>query len=99
MKYVSISLEAEMDIDQIAAYTTKTWGSQQTGRYLDQLEDAFQFLAQNPSIGRPCPSIQTGLFRFEVRRHVVFYRTEPNGIRVVRVLHQRMMPIKARFEQ
>jgi len=98
VRYASISLEAEMDIDQIAAHTTKTWGLRQTDRYLGQLEDAFYVLAQNPSIGRSCPAIQAGLFRFEVRKHVVYYRTDPNGIRVVRVLHQRMIPAKSRFE-
>ncbi len=98
MKRASISREAEADIDQIAEYTTKAWGLLQTDRYLDQLEDSFQILAVHPLIGRSCEALQAGLRRFEVGRHVVFYRTERSGIRVLRVLHQQMIPNKPQFE-
>jgi len=90
--HVRISAEAEEDIDGITAYTTSTWGWRQTDQYLAKLEDGFDLLAQNPSIGRPCDSIQAGLRRFEIGRHVVFFLPEPKGILVVRVLHERMLP-------
>lgn len=98
MNRISVSRQAEADIDQIAAYTTNTWGSRQTDRYLSQLEDAFQVLAEHPLIGRSCDLIAAGLLRFEVGKHVVFYRAELGGIRIVRVLHQQMVPTKLRFE-
>ena len=98
MKRIGISREAEADIDRIASYTSNAWGWRQTDRYLDQLEESFQILAEHPSIGRSCDSIQKGLRRFEVGKHVVFYRSVSGGILVVRVLHQRMVPMKARFE-
>ncbi|MDR3727844.1 MAG: type II toxin-antitoxin system RelE/ParE family toxin [Terracidiphilus sp.] len=98
MKHASISREAEADIDQIAAYTTDTWGWVQSDRYLGQLEDSFQLLANNPSMGRSCDAIREGLHRFEIGKHVVFYRTEPDGILIARVLHQQMVPAKAQFE-
>ena len=98
MKHARISLEAEADIDRIAAYTTNVWGERQADRYLGQLEDSFQLLAKNPSLGRSCDAILTDLRRFEVGKHVVFYQTEPNGIRVVRVLHQQMLPSEPHFE-
>jgi toxin ParE1/3/4 len=89
---VRVSVEAEGDIDQIAVYTTNTWGWRQTDQYLSKLEEGFNLLAENPSIGRSCESIRDGLRRFEIGRHVVFYLPEPGGILVVRVLHQRMLP-------
>jgi len=89
---VRISVEAEADIDRIADYTTNTWGWRQTDEYLAKLEEGFDLLAQNPGIGRPCDSLRTGLRRFEVGRHVVFYLPEPEGVLVVRVLHQQMLP-------
>lgn len=97
MNHASVSLEAEADIDAIAAYTTNKWGWRQTDRYLGQLEDCFQLLAERPSIGRSCDTVQAGLRRFEVGKHVVFYRFESGGIRIVRVLHQQMLPTKSRF--
>lgn len=89
-----ISVEAEADLDSIAAYTTSTWGWRQTNQYLAKLEDGFDIIAQNPSIGRSCDAIRAGLRRFEIGEHVVFYLTEPDGVLVVRVLHQRIMPGK-----
>jgi len=99
VKRFQISIEAEGDIDQITAYSKNAWGWRQAGRYLDQLEDGFHLLAQHPSVGRSCDSIQAGLRRFEVGRHVVFYRAMPGGVRIVRVLHQQMIPAKSHFEQ
>jgi toxin ParE1/3/4 len=99
MLQVDVSFEAEEDIDQIAAYTTKTWGWRQTHHYLAKLEDGFNLLAQNPSVGRPCDSIRPGLRRFEIGKHVVFYLSQPGGVLIVRVLHQQMIPAKSHFDQ
>jgi toxin ParE1/3/4 len=98
MKRFVVSAEAQTDIDLIAAYTTETWGWQQTDRYLSQLEDSFQLLADNPRMGRPCDAISAGLRRHEVGKHVIYYRLKPGGIRVVRILHQQMIPTKSHFE-
>jgi len=42
--------------------------------------------------------VSLGLRRFEHGKHVVFYRIVAGGILIVRVLHQRMMPVKPLFE-
>ena len=98
MLQIDVSVEAEEDIDQITAYTTRTWGWRQTIHYLAKLEDGFNLLAQNPSIGRSCDSIRPGLRRFEIAKHVVFFILEPNDIQIVRILHQQMIPVKSHFE-
>ena len=98
MLQIDVSVEAEEDIDQITAYTTRTWGWRQTIHYLAKLEDGFNLLAQNPSIGRSCDSIRPGLRRFEIGKHVVFFILEPNDIQIVRILHQQMIPAKSHFE-
>jgi plasmid stabilization system protein ParE len=36
--------------------------------------------------------IRPGLRRMEQGKHVVFYREEPGGILISRILHQRMLP-------
>jgi toxin ParE1/3/4 len=98
MKRFVVSAGARKDIDEIAAYTTRTWSSQQTDRYLSRLEDGFHLLAQSPSMGRPCKEIDPELRRFEVEKHVVFFRLKRDGIRIVRVLHQQVLPLRAHFE-
>jgi toxin ParE1/3/4 len=90
--HIRISVEGESDLDNIAAYTTTNWGWRQTDKYLAKLEDGFDLLARNPTIGRSCDAIRAGLRRFEIGSHVVFYLPEPNGVLIVRVLHEQMLP-------
>lgn len=99
MYVLRISSEAEADLDKIIEYTQSKWGWRQAEVYLARLEDGFNLLVRNPSIGRPCDFIVYGLRRFEVGKHVVFYRSESEGIRIVRVLHQSMLTFKSRFEE
>jgi toxin ParE1/3/4 len=97
MPAVYVSIEAEADIDSITKYTLDTWGPRQADTYLTKLEDSFKLLARNPLIGQPCDSIRPGLHRHQVEKHVVFYVPALNGVRVVRILHERMLPSKARL--
>lgn len=98
MLRIDIALRAESDLDEIADYTTRTWGWRQTDRYLAKLEDGFALLAQAPSIGRASEFILPGLKRFEVGKHVVFYCVESETLWILRVLHQQMVPLRAHFE-
>jgi toxin ParE1/3/4 len=89
---------AEDDLHQIAAYTVRKWGGAQASRYVGTIESTCEMLAETPELGRPCESIAPGLWRFPQARHVVFYRAKPDGIRVVRVLHQRQLAEAHEFE-
>jgi toxin ParE1/3/4 len=87
-----LTKRAEADLFDIADYTRQTWGEAQCARYLDQLEDSCQRLADNPMLGRPCEHIRPGLRRREQGKHVVFYRRDGNTILILRILHERMLP-------
>jgi len=89
---VRFSRLSETDLLEIALYTLRTWGEAQTDRYLCKLEECCHLLADNPALGRPCDEIRPGLRRMLEEKHVVFYRDEPGGILVCRILHQRMLP-------
>ena len=80
------------DLRGIAAYTTSEWGVDQCERYIAALQTCCQGLADDPQRGRACDHISAGLFRQEQGRHVVFYRHRPYGVRVVAILHDRMLP-------
>ena len=86
------SRRAEADLLDIGDYTLRTWGKAQAARYLGELEVCCQTLADNPVLGRPCDDIRPGLRRLERGKHVVFYRQEPTGILISRILHQGMLP-------
>ncbi len=92
MATVEFSQKAEADLLDIGLYTLSMWGSSQTLRYINEIEDACQRLADFPTSGRLCEHIRPGLRRTEQGRHVIFYRISENGILVSRILHERMLP-------
>lgn len=83
---------AEADLEAIIEYTLGIWAPSQTDRYLVDFQTCFQNLADLPNLGRKCERPLPGLMRFEHGRHVVFYRPKPYGIRIIRILHQSMLP-------
>ena len=86
------SRRAEADLLSISTYTLRTWGEDQVIRYIGELERCCQMLADNPALGRSCDYVRLGLRCMEQGKHVIFYRQEPGGILISRVLHQRMLP-------
>lgn len=83
---------AQLDLFDIADYTFETWGEEQTYRYIDDLEACFRRLARSPGIGRSGEDIRPGYRRLEHQKHVIFYRIDGEGVLIIRVLHQRMLP-------
>ena len=92
------SHRAEADLFNIGLYTFRTWGDIQTDRYIRQLEDCCQLLADNPALGRKYDEIRPGLRRMKQGKHIVFYREESGGILICRILHQSMLPEKQAIE-
>ena len=89
-----LSRRAEADLLSIGTYTLRTWGPDQTSRYLDDLETCCAMLSENPALGRASDDVRPGLRRMESGRHVIFYREDDRGILVSRILHQSMLPEK-----
>ena len=54
------------------------------------MEERFQSLAEQPAQGRQADAFARGLRRWEYQSHIIFYMPVGQGIRIVRVLHQRM---------
>ena len=98
MATVRFTRLAEADLLDIGLYTIQTWGRTQSDRYLRQLEAGCKQLADDPPRGRSCDEIRPGLRRKRIGSHVVFYRLNPGGILVSRILHERMLPEKHLME-
>lgn len=86
----SLSSKAAADLDGIYEYTILHFGLEQARVYLFGLHERFQMLAEQPMQGRKADELALGLRRVDYQSHVVFYMSKDNGIRIVRVLHQRM---------
>lgn len=83
--------KAKSDLKEIAIYTKNTWGKRQRNLYLTTLDKAFYTLAADHLKGRDCSEIRNGYRKYQVGKHIVFYR-EINAslIEIVRILHERM---------
>ena len=86
--------KARKDMGTVWLYSLKQWGIEQTGRYIDDLTEAFGFLAESPKAGTACEHIRTGYRKYPVMRHVIYYRETGYGVKVIRVLHDRMLAIR-----
>ncbi len=52
------------DLDAIADYSLDRWGPDQTEAYLEQIAGRFQWLADNPDIGRVRDDVADGYRSF-----------------------------------
>ena len=99
MPRIIVSKPAKSDMRAFVRYTVERWGANQAVRYVHDLRTCFEAIAKNSEIGRSCDEIGRGLRRHEHGKQVVFYRLNPDGIRIVRVLHQQMIPTRIHFKQ
>ncbi|HDN95303.1 MAG TPA: type II toxin-antitoxin system RelE/ParE family toxin [Nitrospirae bacterium] len=83
-----LSAIARQDIISIRDYTMDTWGEEQVSTYLSQLEQRFEWLAQNPRSGKKRDDVKEGYRSFQEGRHVIFYRISEVGIEVIGIPHQ-----------
>ena len=88
-RYV-LSPRAQADIDDIWDYTLKRWGIGQAEAHTRQLRRRVEAVANSPTIGRPCPEVRAGYYKYPAGSHFLFYRLTDGGIEVVRILHARM---------
>lgn len=86
------SRRAEQDLTDIRDFTLLTWGEGQAEAYLGELERSCRLLIESPELGRACDEIRVGLRRLEAGSHVIFYRAFEKYVRVIRILHKRMLP-------
>ena len=91
MSSFTLTRRAKTDLKSIARFTEKRWGRSQRNIYLKQFDDAFQVLADNPSIGKACDFIKSGYRKFPQGSHVIFYKPGAhNNVDIIRILHKNM---------
>ncbi|MGI9434948.1 MAG: type II toxin-antitoxin system RelE/ParE family toxin [Geminicoccaceae bacterium] len=87
-----LSNEAENDVVDIGRFTINRWGLAQADDYIVGLHDTLGLLADSPRLGRSIDDLREGYRRHEYKSHSIFYQLQSDGIRVIRILHQRMDP-------
>ena len=82
-----LSIEADIDLDEIYDYSETKFGQEQAVSYLKKLEELFVLLNTHPEMGRERNEIEIGLRSFPHGSHVIYYRKIDEQVRIVRVLH------------
>jgi toxin ParE1/3/4 len=94
MAAFKLSKAAVNDLLAIGRYTLERWGEPQAVRYLSQLDACFHRIAKNPESGLPCDDLRPGYRRVLEGRHLLFYRVVRKRVQVIRILHERMLPLR-----
>jgi toxin ParE1/3/4 len=82
-----LSIDADLDLEEIFDYTETKHNFNQAVTYLTDLENVFKNLVIHPEVGRQRNEIKMGLFSITEQKHVIFYRILENDLRILRVLH------------
>ncbi|MEO1434150.1 MAG: type II toxin-antitoxin system RelE/ParE family toxin [Bacteroidota bacterium] len=87
----SMTKLAVKDLEDIWHFTAENWSIVQVDRYYQSLITEIRFLANNPGLGKSYADLLKNCFGFAVGSHIVFYKKcDPEGILIVRIIHQRM---------
>ena len=86
-----VSSAARKDLLRIGRFTEHKWGTAKRNHYLGQLDEAFELISENESIGIVCDEIFPGYRKFPEGSHVVYYRVT-DIVEIIRILHERMDP-------
>lgn len=92
---LTLSRQAEQDLEDILLFTGETWGSAQLDTYCEKIKKALATIGENFELGHNRSDLPPTHLAYLVGSHVIIYRAMPNkaqaeSIGVVRILHQRM---------
>ena len=85
-----VSRAALADIREVGRYTQQQWGKVQRRLYLDEMNNRFQFLAENSAIAPERRSFDPPVRIYPFQKHLIVFVMEEGGILILRILHQRM---------
>lgn len=85
-----LSKQAEEDLEAIWEYTVLHWSEKQADCYLQAIQAAIGLLAENPELGCSRETLRIGYRSYSHGKHIIFYKPDSYGVRVIRVLHQSM---------
>ena len=90
MSLFHIPPRAARDLDTIAIWTLRHWGTDRMEQYLHSLNDRFQWLAEHPQAGLMRDDVAVGYRSFPEGQHVVFYIIQEDAIAIIGIPHQAM---------
>ena len=80
-----LSLVAERDLEEINAYIA-SYDLSAANRFLKEIAQKFQLLANFPNIGRLWNDLNPPLRSFPVGKYLIFYRYNEDGVEIMRIV-------------
>lgn len=90
MKRLVLTEIARADLASVRRYSMRTWGPDQTYKYMDALRDTMKGLVRGTVITRLRDDLRAGILMATSGRHSIFFEANESRILVVRVLHDSM---------
>ena len=90
MKRLALTEIARADLASIRRYSTRTWGRDQTTKYMDALRDTMKGLVRGTVVTRTRDDLRPAIQMVTSGRHSIFFEAGESRILVVRVLHDSM---------
>jgi toxin ParE1/3/4 len=91
--------DAKAELRDIALYTERQWGKEQSATYLRLVRSAVRTLAASPHLGRARDEIQPGLRSYPVGSHVIYYWIDDGAVNVAHVFHNRRDTLREPWPQ
>jgi toxin ParE1/3/4 len=88
MARLTITATARADLHEIRDSITKD-KPEAARRFVRRLREQARALSETPGMGRRRRDLRPDLYSFPIGRYVLFYRPQPGGIVLVRVIHGR----------
>ncbi len=82
--------KARFDLEDIWLYGVNQWGLKQAEHYLEELEQSFQFITENPKLCRERDEFTPPVRIHHQGRHLIVYFINDDHILIIRVLHNSM---------
>ncbi len=83
-----LSRLADNDLIDIITYTKQKFGSNQTKKYLLEINSVVESLINNPYLGKRRLDILPDIYTFPVGAHLIFYKLDDKQLLIVRILHE-----------
>ncbi len=90
MKRLVLTEIARADLASIRRFSIRSWGQDQTSRYIDALRDTMKGLVRGTVTTHARDDLRPGILMATSGRHSIFFEADDSRILVLRVLHGRM---------
>ena len=83
---VIVTAQARLDLQEIWGYIAGD-SNEAADRFIDEVTQALKLLGEHPLAGRSRSDLGYGIRNVPVKRYILLYRLEDDGVRVIRVIH------------